>query len=331
MHKEELLRKYLAGETSPQEEKILFHLLQQDENTDYQHISRELWHKLGADLKIDRERTERMYRHIEMQTGLRNMHKQSRFGWAWAASVSAILLISAVFMYQFAQTDILTVSTAYGEKQTVSLPDGSEVMVNANSHLSYAEAWDEDEIREVWLEGEAYFKVSKRKTTNDNPIKFIVHANDLDIQVLGTEFNVLNREEEVRVVLTEGKVHLQSRKAQLDLDMLPGEMVAYSIQTAVIEKSEVQPQHYTAWTDGKYIFDNLSLEEIGQLIARNYGKKVVFADDSTFSKRMTAAIPSTELPIVLQIIEETLGVDISQSGDTIMMTTNQDTADFEKD
>lgn len=323
MHKEELLRKYLAGTSSPQEEEILFRLLQQDKNEDYQHVSRGLWQKLGDDLSVDKERTERMYQQIVSQTGFDTPQKQHHYGWTIAASISVILLVASVVIYQFTSTDTLTVSTFYGEKQTVYLPDGSEVIVNANSQLSYPEMWSEDETREVWLEGEAYFKVSKKKASDDSRIKFIVHANDLDIQVLGTEFNVLNREEEVQVVLTEGKVHLQSDKAQVSLDMLPGEMVAYSTQNAILKKKEVQTEPYTAWTDGKYIFDNLSLQEIGRLIEHNYGQKVFFSDNSTHQKRMTATIPSTELKVLLRIIEETLGVAIRQTEDSIIIAASQ--------
>lgn len=323
MHKEELLRRYLEGATSPQEEEMLFRYLQKDKNSDYKNISRELWHKLGANLKVENEKSERMYRNLASQTTLNSPQKAHSYRWTWAATVSAILLVSSFFVYQYTQSDILNISTAYGEKQTVYLPDGSEVIMNANSQLSYPERWSEDETREVWLEGEAYFKVSKKKASDDSRIKFIVHANDLNIEVLGTEFNVLNREEEVKVVLTEGKIHLQNDEAQVSLDMLPGEMVAYSIKTAILEKNEVQTNHYTAWTDGKYIFDNLSLEEIGQLIEQNYGQQVIFADESIYQRRMTAAIPSTELEIVLRIIEETLGVPIRQSGDSIIVGEGQ--------
>lgn len=318
MQKKELLRKYLAGESTPEEEEALFQLWQHSNSGDEQEVSQALWHAMKSQ-RIDQERSVRMYQRIEAQINPDSASRHRSHVWRIAAAVSAVLLIATAMFYRFANTSILTVSTAYGATQTLYLPDGSEVIVNGNSRLAYAEDWEEGEAREVWLEGEAYFKVTKQKDRHDARVKFIVHAQDLDIQVLGTEFNVFHREEEVHVLLTEGKVHLQSDQAKLKLDMLPGEMVTYSSKRAAIEKKTVQAQHYIAWTAGKYVFDNLSLQEIGELIAHNYGKKVRFADDSLLQKRMTATIPSTKLPVMLRILEEALHLKVRQQGDSLIV------------
>lgn len=84
-------------------------------------------------------------------------------------------------------------ATQYGEQRVVELPDHSVVSLNANSTLRFRNDWSQaNTLREVWLDGEAFFSVQKQEGAA-GPAKFIVHTNDLDVEVLGTRFNVSNR------------------------------------------------------------------------------------------------------------------------------------------
>src|SRR6185437_3682694 len=79
------------------------------------------------------------------------------------------------------------IRTGYGEIKSVLLPDSSVVTLNANSKLRIPEQWTEASGRQVWLEGEAYFAVQKKAATAE---KFVVHTTEVDVEVLGTKFNV---------------------------------------------------------------------------------------------------------------------------------------------
>lgn len=318
MQKEILLKKYLSGISTPEEERKLYRLLLQDTDTgQYREVSYQLWLKFG-DVALPRERSEKMYAHIEAVTGV---HQGRRINiWRYAAAASVIILISAVLFLLYFGDDTIHISTAYAEKQEVTLPDGSTILLNANSAITYQDDWAENGIREVWLDGEAYFKVSKLRNPEDDPVKFVVHAQDLEIQVLGTEFNVQSLEKEVQIVLTEGKVRLSNQASDLQLDMKPGQLVAYSAKKQQVVQKEVSTQQYTAWKDGRYIFDDLSLQEIASLISRNYGKEVVFEEKTLADKRMSATIPSTDLEVVLAIIKETMGVGISATDSKITIS-----------
>jgi ferric-dicitrate binding protein FerR (iron transport regulator) len=322
MQKEELLRKYLEGRSTPQEEEELYRLLLQDNTAEhYRHVSYELWQKFGNQADLPPERSDKMYAHIEAATGLkpgRHIHI-----WRYAAVASVILLLSAMLFFLYFGDNTVHLSTAYAEKQEVTLPDGSTVLLNANSELSYQKDWTESGIREVWLEGEAFFNVSKLRNVNEQPVKFVVHAQDLEIQVLGTEFNVQNLDKKIQVVLTEGKVRLSHKEADLLVDMVPGQLVAYSAEKQQLIREEVNAHQYTAWKDGRYIFNDLSLQEIARLISRNYGKEVILKDPTLADKRMSATIPSTDLDVVLAIIEETMGVRISASDHIISINSPQ--------
>ncbi|MBK8505327.1 MAG: FecR domain-containing protein [Saprospiraceae bacterium] len=95
-------------------------------------------------------------------------------------------------------------TAGFGERQKIVLPDGSAVDLNANSSLRLGSQWVEG-IQEVWLEGEAYFEVEKNLSKG---VKFTVHTNGPDVEVVGTHFNVDSRKEETRIYLEEGKVCL---------------------------------------------------------------------------------------------------------------------------
>lgn len=321
MHKKKLLSRYLAGKSSPEEEKALFRLLRQEEAPNDPEIFQELWHKLGTP-PLDQIRSERMYQGIKRHIALGGSRQRNRYRWLLAAAVSALLLIASVLVYQVNPTT-LSISTAYGEQQTVLLPDGSVVIVNANSRLSYQQAWEEDEIREVWLEGEAYFKVSEQKANDDSHIKFIVHADDLEVQVLGTEFNVLQRAEVVQVVLAEGKIHLRSNKAQLSVDMQPGEMVEYSSVTdAPVVRQKVNPRVLTSWKDEELIFQEETLGAIANRLEVTYGYQILFENEAIRQEKFTVSIPASEVELLFPMLARAFSLEMKRTKNRIIFTRN---------
>jgi ferric-dicitrate binding protein FerR (iron transport regulator) len=138
-----------------------------------------------------------------------------------------VLLIAAglgVWSYLRAGENAHT--THYGETARIKLPDGSMVVLNAHSTLTYND-WSEGQTREVWLNGEAFFEVQKKHDATGR-VKFVVHTGDLNVEVLGTRFNVSNRGLRTQIVLEEGKVRLRyEQETEKVIDMQPGELVEY--------------------------------------------------------------------------------------------------------
>ncbi len=150
------------------------------------------------------------------------------YRWYVAASLSLLVLLSFWWIQVPTHSPLVKVyQTDYGEKQEVTLPDGSSVILGANSQLYYPRFWDEQKPRLVTLEGEAYFSV----THQANDQKFIVRSGEVEIEVLGTKFNVNNRRGENRVLLEEGSIRLDVSKVDPlstqapRILMEPGEMV----------------------------------------------------------------------------------------------------------
>lgn len=239
----------------------------------------------------------------------------------WAAVFIGSLLISTVGLLTFnpINDDTVHYATQYGEIEEITLPDGSSVVLNANSELSFTADWEDDSsIREVWLKGEAFFSVLK-KPESKHP-KFIVHANELNVEVLGTQFNVKNRRCNTSVVLNSGKVKLKETEKLNEVNMEPGELVEYSQKKNAFRKKVVNPELYSSWKDKKLIFDNTSIKKIAMIIEDNYGIKVQFTDESISDKRVSGSVPSENVEVLLDALSASFNIKIQKQDDLVKIS-----------
>ena len=166
-----------------------------------------------------------------------------------------------------------------GETFKLILCDGTEVWLNANSKLVYPTAFIEKE-RTVFLEGEAYFKVTK----DTKP--FIVKTDYLQTKVLGTEFNVKSyTAEDSHVTLISGKVQVRSHENTRFVDLEPGKD-AILLSNGQFEVKEVNSEAYTYWKDGYFYFDELTLADIMKSIGRWYNVNVIFRNKEAMTYRI---------------------------------------------
>jgi ferric-dicitrate binding protein FerR (iron transport regulator) len=236
-----------------------------------------------------------------------------------AIAASLLLLISIIFPLFILNQDEQEFATTYGETQNFELPDGSEVILNANSSLRFIKDWQEKEQRQVWLEGEAFFKVSKLISSDSKEaVKFIVHLQDIDVEVVGTAFNVNHRSGKVEVTLDEGIVDLKMTGGER-LRMEPGDMVAYSAETQRLDKFNVNPQKVTAWRNHQMMLDEQPLSELAVLIENYYGVKVRFSSDELADKKIKATLPTDNLDLVLETLELMLDVQLERNENEIIM------------
>lgn len=248
----------------------------------------------------------------EQQTKSVSFYRNRRQLWtSIAASVVILLGISFWWLHQ-----PVTYQAAYGETEEITLPDGSQVVLNANSTLYRDRFWNRNNEREIWLEGEAYFSVVHTETHT----KFLVHVNGLAVEVLGTSFNVWKRKDKVRVVLDEGKVKLSSKDLQKPLIMQPGELVEIEENEEEPLRKTVNTALYTAWKDHKLVFERTPLKEIAGLIEHNYGLTVqVHGDSSLLERPFTYTLMGNDLDLLLNTLSESLNLDIARRGQHILM------------
>jgi len=240
-----------------------------------------------------------------------------------AAVFIGVAIIGAI-LYSNWKSEKIIVATNYGEIKNVVLPDGSEIILNAHSSISYLKHWSSSEIRKVQLQGEAFFKV-KHLNKNKHEIKkserFIVSTNDLNVEVLGTTFDVKNRHDQTIVVLKTGKINVAFKnKKQTDITMVPGEMIAYETLTNQLRRSVTDPVVQTAWVDKKLILDNASINTIIQYIEDNYGYKVILKDTTIGNKKMEGTLMLDNLPDVLFVLSTSLDIRIEKKDSTLIFT-----------
>lgn len=237
-------------------------------------------------------------------------------GWL-AVAASFLLLIAGAawfFVGGFWQEDHLY-QTTYSEVADYTLPDGTVVSLNANSKLELLGDWKKAEQREVRLEGEAYFKVTKQEATK---AKFVVHTNGPDIEVLGTQFNVNTREGRTLVMLEEGKIKLISKNSVQEPKIMKERQLAdYQAQKKLI-RSDIDPAKYKLWLQGYFSVDELSFGEVIAEIERVYGVKVQL--EKTVNQDMSrakGALPTQNLEELILTFETLYNVAIAQEDETL--------------
>jgi ferric-dicitrate binding protein FerR (iron transport regulator) len=228
----------------------------------------------------------------------------------WVAA-AAIIFLTSIGVWQYIRTNAkLVMQTAYGETRQEVLPDGSEVMLNANTNLSYRK-WKAGTDREVWVNGEAFFHVKKTAQKT----KFIVHTGHFDVVVTGTQFNVLNRNNKNNVLLQEGSVTIQSKGQQVYLK--PGEYVEYN--STGIQKKAIDNAPVLAWMEHKLDFENTPMKEVASMITDIYGIKVTLADQALADSTIAGVMPNDNLDVFLQALGALSKYDIERSDKEILI------------
>jgi len=170
-----------------------------------------------------------------------------------------------------------TLVIPYGNSSVITLADGSRVWLNAGSRLIYPSEFV-DKKREVFLVGEAYFEVTKNEHQ-----PFVVKTTDIEINVLGTHFNVSAYPEDysVQTVLAEGSVHINRLNSGLfdkGITLTPGEMAYYNRKNKDTHIYNVDVEQYTSWTQGLFSFSNTDFNRIIKRLERYYNIRFQFDD-----------------------------------------------------
>lgn len=203
-----------------------------------------------------------------------------------------------------------------GMNKMVTLPDSTQVWLNAESQLEYPETFAGHERRVVRLKGEAYFEVAK-----DAEHPFIVETEMLETQVLGTAFNIrAYSPEDAHVTLVEGSVKVRNARHQKEILMKPG-------QNATLQKAgsftinEVEAKDYNSWADGQFYFDNTELVEIMRELGRWYNINIIFTNKEAMHYRLHFQSDRSEsLPQVLDLLNSMQKVNAKLENDKVIVS-----------
>lgn len=214
---------------------------------------------------------------------------------------------------------INNLTTPRGSEFMVMLEDSTKVWLNAESQLIYPESFDEKE-RRVKIKGEAYFQVAKDATR-----PFYVESSGITIRVYGTEFNInaYAEEKEVYTTLVSGSISLQhANEGKSELVLTPGHQAIYNKDNKITSVKSVNTEAITSWHNGRFVFEEQTLEQIMKTLARWYNFEYEFDNENIRNTIFKGSAPRyANLSEVLSILEKSGGLKFRAKNDKIIITT----------
>lgn len=315
----DFLLAYLQGEASYEQEKLTEQWLSVPGNEEL-FVQLQKINRLTSDLSLLNR-----FDLIKGKQQVLRKYKSSRIGiiLTWTQRVAAILFIPALlsgvwyFMKQNElrkELGVLTVNqeiiTQPGTKSHLFLPDSTEVWLNSASTLRFPSVFNGNE-RRISLQGEAIFKVSRNKQK-----PFIVSTSAMDIEAVGTEFNVSAYSGDLKLTTTlaEGKVKItDNADASKILFLDPGTQVNYNTSNKTYKTENVRVKDVIAWRDGILIFNETPFYEVVAKLGRWFNADIQLSEQSIAYYRFTGTFTSESLEQVMELLTLTTPITYTTS------------------
>lgn len=199
-----------------------------------------------------------------------------------------------------------------GKRSTLILEDGTKVWVNAGSRIVYPITFEKKK-REVYVDGEIFFEV-----THDKKRPFVVKTKEMEVQVLGTSFNVTAYEADrsSSVVLVDGAVVVDTKEEE-NICLTPNNMLSYHEGEYAIK--EVDVNNYILWREGLYTYKSENLSVILDRLSRYYGKKISYKSDVVALRCSGKLDMQEDLEVVLDGLCQTAPVKYKKIGDEYVL------------
>ncbi|MGV3559590.1 FecR family protein [Larkinella arboricola] len=328
---------YFSGKATPLQKKNIEAWLVDPANRDLYYQWLHEWEENNPQLVTDwqiafdtaRQRLSQPDPSDQPDTSIRLRWWQQRFFLPWTLAASVVLLLGLVGWLFSDAIRYKTLESGFGETKRSILPDGSEVVLNANSRIRYPRfGFASDHFlgfltntpaeRRVELTGEADFSVRHLPSHR----RFVVLTEKgVSVQVLGTQFTVLSRGERTRVVLRSGKVELTTKQASRPpLIMKPGDWVTLDAQGKLAVRKTAHPEHVAAWKHHRFVFDRTPLHDIAQLLQDNYGLTITIDDQELASRTISGAFPAQDANDLIKLVAEILQINYFRDNTNVTFT-----------
>lgn len=208
----------------------------------------------------------------------------------------------------------------YGKRMKLILSDSTIVHINSGTRLKYPVKFLRNHERRVLLEGEAFFEVTKNKTNS-----FIVNADDIDVRVLGTKFNVSSylNDDAVSTVLVEGSVELNATKSASNDEekylLEPGQIASWDKSINNMQIAETDVNEYTSWINGQIIFKIRPFPEIIKVLERHYDVSITNNYRFLDSQQFFAKFDTETIEQVMTYFQSSIPFSYTRVGDEIII------------
>ena len=212
----------------------------------------------------------------------------------------AYTLVSPSEQLEEKPSQIILASTSIGENKTITLSDGTKVTLNANTTFSYPEKFSEGS-RNVSLQGEAFFDVAHNR---EKPF-VVATENGMNIQVLGTVFNVKSypEDENVETTLVSGKVKVVEEQNQKTVVLAPSQRATYVKDADKLIVDNVQTKKFTAWRQGKLIYDETPIRQVISDLKRKYKVDISVESPGIMDYKYTGEFDNLGIEQILDLFE----------------------------
>lgn len=235
------------------------------------------------------------------------------------ASILIIFILSSIIVYQnFYKEEVAVELTELfipqGENKVITLPDGSKVWVDAGSLLIYPKDFKHQKERNIYLIGEANFKVFKNK---NKPFK--VHAHDITIEALGTQFSVQSYQNSstTSVVLEQGSVAV-SLEGSIVKTLKPNEQLIYNRDNKLFSINNIDCSLYKSKREGYQIYEDISFKELINALERRYNVNIHYINSKYQKDKYTVKFaPNETIEDVLGILHHLIGINYEINSRTI--------------
>jgi transmembrane sensor len=313
-----ILFAHFAGQASPLQTQVLRNWLKEANNQETYYACLQEWEQQHPQMIT---KTEDAY--LRLQEKIHkvsdyeveeypNPNRFSKRKLLIAAGITGFFFLTAYTLRDYWYQKVY--HTANNEIHNITLPDGSLVTLNPNSLLSFPRFQFTYRSREVFLSGHARFNV---RHLSDNT-KFIVNlADNLSVEVLGTEFTVDGNPNATDVNLITGKIRLSylADQSNKEMYMEPGDHFRYSHLNKTLSKlnlTEVEQQN-----DKEWILSNITLLDLSQKIEATFRVKVIIKNEQTASMTVSGIVPTDNLDVLLQSLAHTLNLQIERKNNKI--------------
>ncbi|MCB9283864.1 MAG: FecR domain-containing protein [Lewinellaceae bacterium] len=313
-----LILKYLSGNASDPEVKLLEEWVLADaENKAQFNAFKKAWILAGMKEQTVTVDVETAWQSTAAQTfgAAKRVPRVRRIGFiARLAAAVAVVLVASVWLFQYLDREKGMELATQNTVEENFLPDGSQIAMNQYSELKYAPSSGK-KYRRVELKGDAFFEVER-----DTARPFVITAENIEIEVLGTAFYVDAREDQsqVQVIVQSGTVSVKAGSQQVILTA--NEIGIYDKTTGELTERPNDDVNYMAWKTEVLTFENTTLDRVVFDLNRKFHARVSLSDPGLNGCEITATLEHKSLDAIVTIIEKTLNIRAEKKGDEIIFT-----------
>ncbi|MBC6112466.1 FecR family protein [Pedobacter fastidiosus] len=273
----------------------------------------------------------KIYRQLDTEISITSLHQKLRAGqnidkpenrknlslvylrWVGAAAVLFLFIFSSIYIFQ--QQDRVVLSSTHTETARFTLPDGSKIVLNANSSIAYSKRSFHRSRAVKLLNGECFLAIVH------NPNKpFSISYGNISVRDIGTSFNFGIDGEQLKVSVRSGIISIHENRSEISKAILKaGETATYQTKTGHMHRDSIRDLNYMAYVDHHLVFNNASLNEVAKSLELAYHRKIRILGSLTLKRHFTAEFKDRSLSDVLSVICVALNLEFLEKAGIIYL------------